>query len=424
MISPAPGTAGFATGGFGIRIFLLMAAGYLMSYGLRAINATIAPELSHELQLSNTSLGTLTSAYFVGFAAMQIPVGIWLDRFGPRRVNAGLMAVAGLGCAILATAESFEVLWLGRLVTGVGFASGLMASYAMFRIWFAPGLQTRLAAWILMCGTVGVMIATLPVRMAMPVIGWRGVFAICAVLLWLVALAMGFGLPRQREPDGQASQSFLKNLAGYTGIIGSPFFWRMAMACAVMQAGFIALQTLWLGPWFIRVLGHTPQEAAQALLIFNGTLLFAYLLSGLLAPRLGTSLSAAIRTVSIAMPISVSLLVLIAVLPETAGLWAWMALAVVSTVFTPVQARVGLAFPARVSGRALTAFNLVVFSSVIAVQSLVGLAVDALIAAGHLHVDAFRISMGLLAGLQISCWLVFVLWRRANAPPADAALRG
>ncbi len=404
-----------------------MAAGYLMSYGLRAINATIAPELSHELQLSNTSLGMLTSAYFVGFAAMQIPVGIWLDRFGPRRVNAVLMAVAGLGCAILALAKNFELLWLGRLVTGVGFASGLMASYAMFRVWFAPGQQTRLAAWILMCGTFGVMIATTPVRLIMPMIGWRGVFVICAVLLWLVALAMWFGLPRSREPAfaaGQPRPSFLQNLRGYTGITRSPFFWRMAMACAVMQAGFIALQTLWLGPWFIRVLGYTPEQAAQALLAFNGSLLVAYLLSGYLAPRLGSSLSSTIRMVAFGMPVSITLLALIALVPAWAGLWAWMALAAVSTVFTPVQARVGLAFPSRVSGRALTAFNLVIFSGVIAIQSLVGLAVDALMAAGHHQIDAFRISMGLLAGLQFSYWLLFLSWRSASTPPDDAAIAG
>ena len=416
MTGPAGGPA-YAGGWFAARIFLLMAAGYLLSYGLRSINATIAPELSRELGLSNTSLGTLTSAYFVGFAAMQIPVGIWLDRFGPRRVNATLMAIAGLGCAILSIAANLQMLWMGRLITGVGFASGLMGSYAMFRIWFAPDRQTRFASWILMCGTIGVLIATTPVRAVMPIIGWRGVFAICAVLLWLVALSMWFGLPRQREPDGLARQPLLKTLASYREIVTSPFFWRMAMACAAMQGSFIALQTLWLGPWLIRVLGYSPERAAEGLLLFNGTLLLTYLLNGFLAPRLGTSLNAAIRVVTFAIPVAVALLVLIALWPTPAGLWAWMGLAMISTVFTPIQARVGLAFPARISGRTLTAFNLVVFSAVIVIQSLIGLVIDWLMAGGHDTIDAFRISMGLVAALQIGCWLVFVGWRRASQPP-------
>ena len=123
-----------------------------------------------------------------------------------------------------------------------------------------------------------------------------------------------------------------------------------------------------------------------------------------------------VRRVALALGLAFALLVVIAIWPSGAGLWAWIGLAVVSTVFTPIQARVGLAFPARVSGRALTAFNLVVFSAVIVIQSLVGLAVDSLMAAGQDHVDAFRISMGLLAALQVSCWLVFVAWRHADRP--------
>ena len=97
-----------------------MSSGYLMSYGLRAINATIAPELVGDMALSNTQLGALTSAYFLGFACMQLPLGIWLDRFGPRRVDSVLIALAAAGCAVFATAIAFEGLWLGRALLGIG----------------------------------------------------------------------------------------------------------------------------------------------------------------------------------------------------------------------------------------------------------------------------------------------------------------
>lgn len=420
-MSPGGAGPGYASGMLGVRIFLLMAAGYLMSYGLRAINATIAPELSAELGLSNASLGTLTSAYFVGFAAMQIPVGIWLDRFGPRRVNASLMVIAGIGCLMLAAADSLQTLWFARMITGVGFAAGLMSAYAMFRLWFEPGVQTRLAAWILMCGTIGVLIATMPVRWALPLIGWRGIFVACGFVLILIGVAIWFGLPKQREPDGQSRQSFLSALAGYRHIVGSPFFWRMVIASGMMQGAFIALQTLWLGPWLVQVLGYTPDRAAQSLFFFNGTLLLAYLFNGWLAPLLGTSLAMTIRTVAIAMPISFGLLGLIAGAPATAGLWAWMLLAGVNTVFTPVQARVGLAFPARMSGRALTAFNLVVFIGVVVVQSVLGVVIDWLIASGHGAIDAFRLSLGLVVALQVLAWVVFLGWRSADRPAEGLA---
>ena len=127
----------FAGGRFGARLFLIMSAGYLMSYGLRSINATIAPELVDEMALSNTQLGSLTSAYFIAFAFMQLPLGVWLDRFGPRRVDSVLMAIAGAGCLVFAAAPVFEWLWIGRALVGVGFAAGLMAPFAMYRTWFA-----------------------------------------------------------------------------------------------------------------------------------------------------------------------------------------------------------------------------------------------------------------------------------------------
>ncbi len=416
MVTGAAGEA--ARGLFGARIFLVMSVGYLMSYGLRAINATIAPELSQELRLSNTSLGTLTSAYFVGFTAMQLPLGVLLDRYGPRRVNAILMAVAGAACAITSVAASLEALWVARLMIGVGFAAGLMAPFAMFRLWFGKDQQMRLAAWILMMGTLGVMVATAPVRWAIPMIGWRGVFVVCAIVLGIVALMMWFGLPRAREPAGTAHPGFLRAFAGYGDILASPFFWRMAMVSATVQGTFISVQTLWLGPWFVRVLGYTPERAAEALFIVNGILLFAYLLNGWIAPRLGTAMSSVIRLVAFAVPLNVLTLLAVVCWPGVAGFAGWLVLAVLTTIYTPVQARVGIAFPARIGGRALTAFNLVVFTSVILIQSIIGIVVDALIAVGWSQIDGFRAAIGLLAGLQAAAWLRFVTWRAAREPVA------
>lgn len=199
MTGPAAGGgAGHAIGLFGVRLFVIVTSGYLMSYGLRAINATIAPELVGEMALTNTQLGSLTSAYFLAFACMQLPLGIMLDRFGPRRVDAVLMAVAAAGCATFASASGFEGLWIGRAMLGLGFAAGLMAPFALFRIWFAPHHQTRLAAWTMVVGTAGVLVATLPVRALLSVTDWRGVFHACAALLLAISMLMWFGLPRSR----------------------------------------------------------------------------------------------------------------------------------------------------------------------------------------------------------------------------------
>ena len=402
--------ADHASGLFGARLFLVITSGYLMSYGLRAINATIAPELVGEVGLSNTQLGSLTSAYFLAFACMQLPLGIWLDRFGPRRVDASLMAIAGLGCLVFALADSFETLWLARALLGIGFSAGLMAPFALFRIWFAPHHQTRLAAWTMTVGTLGVLVATLPVRALLAVMDWRGVFHGCAALLLTISLLMWFGLPRSRESDGRVRQSFLQSLGGYREVARSSFFWRMVVMSGAVQGCFISMQTLWLGPWFTRVLQMTPQQSAGWLFVFNATLLGAYLLVGYLAPRVGPQESATVRVSAIAALMVAGLVGFIAAFPSAAATWGWLVLAVVATVFTPIQARVGMSFPKHLAGRALTAYNLVLFVSVFIMQAGLGVTMDWLIAGGMDQVAAFRTGVGGVALLQLAAWLLFVFW--------------
>ena len=410
-----------ASGLFGARLFLIMASGYLMSYGLRAINATIAPELVDEMGLTNSQLGSLTSAYFLAFACMQLPLGVWLDRFGPRRVDSFLMAVAAAGCLTFASAPSFEELWIGRALLGVGFSAGLMAPFALYRIWFAPHHQTRLAAWTMTVGTAGVLIATLPVRAMLSVMDWRGVFYCCAAVLFSISLLMWFGLPKRREPDGRQRQSFFKSLQGYGEVARSSFFWRMVILTSAVQGGFVAMQTFWLGPWFTRVLHMTPQQSASWLFLFNATLLGSYLLAGYLAPRVSQRESATVRLTAVVALATVALIVLIAAVPTVAGVWAWLVMAAINTVFPPIQARVGMSFPRHLAGRALTAYNLVVFVAIFVVQAGLGVAMDWLIAGGMAQTNAFRAGLAGVAGMQLLIWLLFVFWPgRAPARVSDA----
>src|SRR5690606_23900947 len=181
------------------RVFAALAAGYAMSYGLRSVNAAIAPELVAELGLSHAALGGLTSAYFLAFAILQLPLGIWLDRYGSRRTDGVLLMVAALGCAVFALADSFAMLWIGRALIGAGVAGALMSAVRVYRFWFQPHLQQSLMAWMLVAGSMGALAATVPVRLSLPVLGWRGVFMGAAVLVVLAGIGILRLLPRD-EP--------------------------------------------------------------------------------------------------------------------------------------------------------------------------------------------------------------------------------
>src|SRR5512144_2747616 len=118
------------------RLYFAFASGYLLSYLFRSVNAVISPELTHELALSPASLGLLTSAYFIAFAAVQIPAGMLLDRYGPRRVEPVLLAVAGTGALAFGLAEGEAELLASRALIGAGVAVCLMAPMKAIATWY------------------------------------------------------------------------------------------------------------------------------------------------------------------------------------------------------------------------------------------------------------------------------------------------
>ena len=125
------------------RIMLLVlvpfGSGYFLSYLFRAVNAVVAPDLVEDIGLSASGLGLLTAAYLFAFAAFQLPLGILLDRYGPRRVQTALLLTAAAGAVLFGVAESEDLLIAARAMIGLGFAGGLMASFKAVAIWAPPG---------------------------------------------------------------------------------------------------------------------------------------------------------------------------------------------------------------------------------------------------------------------------------------------
>jgi MFS family permease len=395
-----------------LRIFGCFAIGYFMSYGLRSVNAVLAPDLVAEIGLTHSQLGSLSSAYFLAFAAMQLPLGVWLDRFGPRRVNALLMGVAALGCTVFALADAFPSLWAGRALLGAGVSAALMSSLTAFRQWFPPESQTRFAAWMLMAGTAGVLTSTVPVHWALPLLGWRGVFWISAVLLATIGAAMWRLLPRGHERAAGPVTGFVASMGGYREVFRSGYFWRMTMTAGIVQGGFVSMQSLWVGPWLDTVLGFTGGPRADRLFAFNLALLASYLVLGLLAPRVGPDRAALARIVTVGTLAVVAVEFAIAWADGPRAWWAWIGYAVAATTFILVQPRVGLSFPTHLAGRALTGFNLVVFGWMFLSQWGFGVAIDAFRAQGFGEVQAFRMTMTAFASLHAACLAAFVAWPR------------
>ena len=145
-----------------IVVFAPFVAGYYLSYLFRTINAVIAGRLVSDLQLDAAQLGLLTSVYFLTFAAVQLPLGVALDHYGPRRVQGFLLLLAASGTALFASADNVPTLLIGRALIGLGVAGGLMAGLKALVLWFPKEWLPLLNGLFIALGTTGAVTATAP----------------------------------------------------------------------------------------------------------------------------------------------------------------------------------------------------------------------------------------------------------------------
>jgi predicted MFS family arabinose efflux permease len=390
--------------------FAVFAAGYFLSYAMRAVNAVISPDLRAELSLSAESMGWLTSAYLITFAALQLPLGVWLDKYGSRRVESLLLLVAAAGCAVFASAHSFTGLVIGRALIGFGVSACLMAAFTSFRQWYEPALMSRLAAWMLVVGTSGALAASVPVRLLADSMGWRTVFVIASAGFVGVSAALWWLFPKQHLTQAAAGAAPVS----YKAIFSRQAIMATAPIAFLGQGGFIALQTLWATPWLMQVLGQSAQQAARTLLIMNAVLVGVYILIG----TFGNKLTLKTERFFILGSLSTSACgLLLLTLWQSPMSWVMLPImAAASTGCMMMQARVSVSLPKAISGRGNVALNLVIFLGGFIFQGGIGWAAR-LIAntLGYTDTQSLAITLAALAIMQLCgvAWL-WAHWREAR----------
>ncbi len=399
-----------------VVIFLAFAFAYFFSALLRAITATLSPTLTQEFSLNARDLGLLAGGYFLGFAATQLPLGTWLDRHGPKKVILAFLGIAVAGCLAFSWATHFSALLAARVLCGVGVSACLMAPLTGFRRWFEPATQLRTNSWMLMTGSFGMVASTLPVQWLAPLWGWRPLFWGLAVCILVSMVLIAWAVPRWET----ASPSAATAPPGYSAVWTHPYFRRMTPIGFFSYGGMIAIQTLWAGPWMVRVGGASPAEAANGLFWINITMLCTFWSWGLINPALARRGVTTDRLIAWGLPLSFIALAIILVAGGAAGAGAWAIFCATSTFVSLAQPAVGLAFPPALAGRALSAYNLVIFSGVFVVQWGIGLLIDGFVGIGLSVPDAFRAAMGGLLLCSVASYLYFMLPRRDNPATPDA----
>jgi MFS family permease len=264
-------------------VFLPLAAAYFLSYFFRTINALIAGALVTDVGVNASHLGLMTSVYFLTFAAAQLPLGVLLDRYGPRRVQSGLLLVAAAGAALFATADRFEVLVIGRALIGFGVAGSLIAGLKAIALWFPKERMSLLNGCFIMLGTLGAVVATSPTEWILAYTGWRGLLDVLAITTAATALVIFLvvpDVPRRMSPAPGCPSG------GLNDIYRDPRFWRLAPLSAICISTAWAVQGLWAGPWLADVDGLNRSDIVRHLFVMAVALSATALILGIGADRL------------------------------------------------------------------------------------------------------------------------------------------
>ncbi len=355
------------------RVTLPFLAGYFVSYVYRSINAIIGPELAREFDLSAAGLGLLSGIYFFAFALFQLPLGVLLDRYGPRRVNASLLLIAAGGGLWFAFADSIVQLTLARALIGFGVSGCLMASFSAFALWYPAERLATMNGIAFASGMLGAIAVTVPLEVALRTLHWREVFYGVVALTVLASLVLYFVVPEKPAARRAVSNvSLAAQLREYASLARDPAFWRMALCIGASQLAAVSLATLWVATWLRDIAGYSQAEVARALLLFNVVMIAGYLGFGRVADAMTRRGQSTLPLLAGGVAVASVCLALLALGVRTGMIFLWCSFFGCTTAVVLSYSLFSRRYPREMAGRVNSALNVAVFTGMFSGQWAVG----------------------------------------------------
>lgn len=380
------------------QVFIPYALGHYLSWLLRSVNAMLAPQLVAQAGLTPAQLGMLTSTYFLAFAAAQLPIGIALDRYGPRRVQSLLLLVAALGTLAFAGSRDFAGLAMARAMMGFGFGACFMSAIKALTTWLPAHKAPSVQGYLIAAGGLGAATATLPVRLALHHMSWQWLMTWLALGCVLVALLIMLLAP---TPPATPPRPFSRSALAET--FTHPVFRETAMLVLVPHTVFFGVQGLWIARWLADVPRYGDQAIAWLLYLGMAAVIFGSIGVGMLtewAARRGW------RTLDVAAA-GVTLFVLLQCLFASGWRPAQQVLPMLFMLVGCVSGMeysiVAQAMPPALTGRASTCLNLLIFVGAFVVQAGFGQVIGFWQPSplGHYPAIAYQCAFTLLVLIQL-----------------------
>ncbi|MFC5461115.1 MFS transporter [Massilia niabensis] len=396
-------------------VFLPFALGHYLSSLLRNVNAVLASNLVGSLTLTPGQLGLLTSAFFFAFALVQLPVGIALDRYGPRKVQLVLMLLAAVGALMFSRGNSFAQLVLARAVMGCGLGGCFMSAVKALSTWIAPTRLPSVHGYLIAVGGLGAASSTMPVRMVLEHTDWRGLFLVLALLIAASGALIWLFTPRGTPPSGSRPPM----IASIMSVYRNPVFRRTTSLVLLPHAIFFGIQGLWIGRWLSDVARFPDDAVAYLLYLGMASVIFGAIAVGMITEWAGR------RGIT---PLDVAGAgIFLFVLVQAAFVFGYRpSFQLLSVLFTLVGTITGIEYaivaqsmPRELTGRAATCLNLLIFVGAFLVQAGFGLVIGLWQpdAGGRYPGLAYQAAFGLLVLLQLPGLLG---WARQRMAPASA----
>lgn len=386
-----------------LRVFLPFCFGFFVSYLFRSVNAIVADDLVAELGLSAAELGILSAALLLAFTFVQLPAGVLLDRIGARLVVGWSLALAAGGAVLFARAESFPVMFVARLMLGLGTSCCLMGGLKALSEWYEVRWLPLVNGWFMGIGSAGALTVAAAGPAIAGVAGWRTLFlamgaatALCAALILLVA------------PDRRVAQAGTVRGGGFGEILVSATFWRLAPAATLTIGAFMNWQGLWVGPWFADVGNLDRAGVATGVGFCALGMSLGYALVGTATQVLERRGIPPLATCGGAMALFVAVQIALAFGSIRGSYLLWAAFGFLGSTGTVAYSIFARSFPLGMVGRVNTLLNLAMFCAAFAMQWGVGLILDRWPAGqpGHYLPEGYAWALGSFAALQA----VSILW--------------
>lgn len=384
-----------------ILIITIFIFGYLLAIIFRSINGILAPNLITDINLTASSLGFLTSTLLIAHALAQIPLGVYLDSHGPKKVQITLLLLAAVGCIIFALSSNIYVMTFARLLIGVGFSGALMSGFRAVSMYLKPENAALGNGIIMSAGQVGLLVTSWPTEYLLNFFTWRGTYGVFIILIFIVVFLTYILIPKQGYTDN--SKPVIDRLRDLRIVLRDPSIWRLGPLVWITGGSHIALLTLWAGPWFSNVASYGRDDVATGLTINAIAAISGIFLSGLTAKILNRFNIGILKILTIILIIHIFSLIPIIFLSPNIGAYFWIIFAMTGQGGILSYPWVTAKFGMSLSSRANTIVNLGTFVIAFFIQWLVGVVIDLfpLINGIKYNPMAYNVSFMIILAIQI-----------------------